>query len=89
MKGSEERIPWKFWMMLSSDAQKLIYSGGEGNIGLVTEGGVNAIRRGGGELSKTNKGRRNRLLRLCTVDGKQNPSAAKELDDLLQSVGKP
>ena len=76
-------------MMLSSDAQKLIYSGGEGKIGLVTEGGVKASRHGGGKLSKTNKGRRNKLLRLCMVDGKQNPSAAKELDDLLQSVGGP
>ena len=38
-------------------------------------------------MSKTNKNRRNRLIRLCTVDGKQNPAALKDLDDLLASVG--
>ena len=55
MKGSEERIPWKFWKMIFPDAQKLISSGGEGKIGLVTEGGVKASRHGGGKFSKTNK----------------------------------
>ena len=89
VKGSKEIIPYKFWKMLSPDAQALIRSGGEGKIGLVSEGGVKASSHEGGKLSKTNKGRRNRLLRLCTVDGKQSPSAAKDLDDLLASVGKP
>ena len=89
VKGSKEMVPYKFWKMLYPDAQTLIRLGGEGKIVLVTEGGVKASSHGGGKLSKTNKGRRNRLLRLCTVDGKQSPSAAKDLDDLLASVGKP
>ena len=75
--------------MISPDAQALVKSGKEGKIGLATESGVKAGGQGGGKLSKTNKNRRNRLLRLCTVDGKQSPAAAKDLDDLLASVGDP
>ena len=89
VKGSKEMIPYKFWKMLYPDVQALICSGGEEKIRLVTEGGVKASSHGGGKYYKTNKGRRNRLLLLCTVDGKQSPSAAKDLDDLLASVGKP
>ena len=47
-----------------------------------------AVKEGGG-LSKTNKSRRNRLLRLCTVYGKQSPAAAKDLDELIARVGEP
>ena len=73
--------------MLSFEAKALIRSGKEGKIGLAAESGEKAGGQGGGEMSKTNKNRRNRLLRLCTVDGKQNPAAVKDLDDLLSSVG--
>ena len=51
-KGSNERIPYKFWKMLSPDAQELISSGGEGKVGLVTEGGVNASSHGGGNFPR-------------------------------------
>ena len=85
--GDSEMVPYRVWKMLSLDAQTLIRSGKEGKIGLAAESGVKAGGQGGGEMSKTNKNRRNRLLRLCTVDGKQNPAAAKDLDDLLASVG--
>ena len=79
-KGSEELVPYKVWKMLSPDAQALVKSGKEGKIGLVTEIRVKASGKGGGKLSKTNKSRSNRLLRLCTVAGKQIPAAAKDLD---------
>ena len=36
LKGSKEMIPYKFWNMLSPDAQAVIHSGGEGKIRLVT-----------------------------------------------------
>ena len=86
---SSERVPLKFWRMLSPEARALIKDGGEGNIGIVKEGGVKDKRHGGGGLSKTNKSLRNKLLRLCMEDGKQNPAAVKDLDELLRSVGAP
>ena len=89
-KGSDsEMVPYRVWKMLSLDAQALVKSGKEGKIRLATESGVKAGGQGGGKLSKTNNNRRNRLLRICTVDGKQSPTAAKDLDDLLASVGHP
>ena len=75
--------------MLSPDAQDLIRSDGEGKIRLVKEAGVKANRHGGGKLSKTKKGLRNKFLRLCMEDGKESPTASKALDQLLQSMGKP
>ena len=85
--GDTEMVPYRVWKMLSLDAQTLIRSGKEGKIGLAAESGEKAGGQGGGEMSKTNKNRRNRLLRLCTVDGKQNSAALKDLYDLLASVG--
>ena len=82
-------VPYNVWKMLSPGAQALVKSGKEGKIGLATESGVKAGSQGGGKLSKTNKNRRNRLLRLCTVDGKQSPATAKYLDELIASMGKP
>ena len=75
--------------MLSPEVQALINDGGEGKIGIVKEGGVKAKRGGGGKLSKTNKSLRTKLLRLCMEDGKQNPTAIKDLDKQLRSVGDP
>ena len=89
-KGSDsDMVPYRVWKMLSPDAQALVKTGKEGNIGLVTESGGKAGGQGGGKLSKTNKNRRNRLLQICKVDGKQIPDAAKDLDELIASVGKP
>ena len=85
----QERVPLKVWRMLYPEAQDLIKAGGEGKIGIVKEGGVKAKRGGGGKLSKTNKSLRTKLLRLCMEDGKQNPNAIKDLDELLRSVGEP
>ena len=84
-----EMVPYKVWKIISPDAQALICSGKEGNIGLVTESGVKASSQEGGKLSKTNKSRRNRWLRLCTVDGKQSPAAANDVEDLIASVREP
>ena len=85
--GDTEKVPYRVWKMLSFEAKALIKSGKEGKIGLAAESVEKAGGRGGEKMSKTNKNRRNRLLRLCTVDGKQNPAAVKDLDDLLSSVG--
>ena len=60
--ASKEGVPHKVWKMHSPDAQDLIRSGGEGNIGLVKEAGVKAPRHGGGGLSKTTKGLRTKFL---------------------------
>ena len=73
--------------MLSLEAKLLIKSGKEGKIGLAAESVGKSGGRGGEKMSTTNKKRRTRLLRLCTVDGKQNPDVVKDLDDLLASVG--
>ena len=47
VKGSDEMVPYKFWKILSPDAQALIRSGKEGNIGIVAESGVKASSQGG------------------------------------------
>ena len=40
-------------------------------------------------MSSQNKRLRAKLLRLIMIDGKQDPSITKDLDELLQSVGPP
>ena len=86
--GDTDKVPYRVWKMLSLEARLLIKSGKEGKIGLAAESVEKAGGRGGEKMYNTNKKRRTRLLRLCAVDGKQNPVAVKDLDDLLASVGK-
>ena len=50
-KKSEERIPLKVWKMLTPEARISIWSGEEVNIGLVRDGVVKEIKRGGGNIS--------------------------------------
>ena len=85
--GDTDKVPYRVWKMLSLEAKLLIKSGKEGKIG-IAEGSVGkAGGRGGEKMSKANKKRRTNLLRLCAVDGKSNPDAVKDLDELLASVG--
>ena len=53
------------------------------------EGGAKEYKHGGGKLSSQNKKLRSKLLRLTRTDGKQNPSAVKDMDELIRSVGAP
>ena len=84
-----ERVTLKVWRMLTPEACAIIRDGGEGNIEIVKEGGVKENRHGGGKLSSQNKRLRTKLLRPTMIDGKQDPSVTKDLDELLQSVGSP
>ena len=47
------------------------------------EGGVKENRHRGGKLYSQNKKLRAKLLRLTIIDGKQDPSVTKDLDELL------
>ena len=85
----QERIPLKVWKMLTPEARIIIRYGGESKIGIVKKGGAKEHRHGGGEFSSQNKKLRNKLLRLTTNDGKQDPSVVKDMNELLQSVGSP
>ena len=46
-------------------------------------------RHEGGKFYSQKKKLRAKLLRLTTTNGKQDPSAVKDMDELIRSVGAP
>ena len=78
-----ERVTLKVWRMLTPEARTIIREGGEGKIAVVKEGGVNENRHGVGKLSSQNKKLRAKLILLTMTNGKQDPSATKDLDELI------